>query len=629
MSEVNVNNAEDVIKPRRSLLVNSLEVGLMGVAIVIGGQLYGWNEALSAGFGSWIIAQSLMGLAYFCLVLCISEITSGIAFDGGSYGIARVMIGLFPGFLISFIEYSEYIMMTSAAVSFIGSAFVDLIGCDTDYKPLIWMIFLAFAFLTCLDKTSVRAMCYLCGGGSFLLVLVYSLGCVRYTSLEHNAPLATSDDDAAQSNGVWFSGGGIGFMATLTLATWHFAGIEALTLMTTFTATPKVHISRGLLVGMGALFVSSTLVSWVASTLPPGLSSTQSLTYFMGAGLDQAFGASELLSLVLILPGQFAMAWGFLLPFGSLLHAMAESKFVPKISSMINNQPHVPYLGIGCLICYLVCLVGWVFPDFDAVIQNVAILSGLVSYIAQLVAFVKLRTVFSTVVRKFRSPLGIPGAVFSAVMFVACFISTAFFQDDDYVAVISFAVLVALITVYYYGYAKHKQTLSALEQKELFRLNVIAFNIRKSSQAKGVGHSNGRQSSSTMTGIFTLYRHKVSSVRESYKVHSLDDSRRSVGSVGGRRSVESIGGRRRSVESSVVHKEIATTVNKGDFVENFTQVKGESKYGLEKIESSNEELEKADSFLFVSRKVLSTEFPSNSKVHPDDAFISMNPTDIV
>lgn len=620
------NEFEIVVNPKIYLFHNSFEVGLFGLMIAIGGQLYGWNTALNAGFGSWITAQTLMGLAYICLVLCLSEIVSGIAFDGGLFGIARVMIGVFPGFLISFMIYSEYIMMTSAAVSFIGLAFVELIGCDDRYQPLIWMVFLAIAFLACFRKTSVQAMCYLCGGGSLLLVLVYGFGCMQYTSLKRYGPLTVSDDNSAQGQGVWFSNAGLSFISTFTLATWPFAGIEAVTLLTSFTENPKVHISRGLLVGMGALFFSSMLISFVACSLPPGLSSTQGLTYFMSAGLDLAFGASETLSLALILPGQFAMAWGFLLPFGSLLHAMAESKFVPTCSYEIRGHPHAIYLAAGCIICFLVCLVGWLAPAFNAVIQNIAILSGLVSYIVQLVAFVKLRTIFSTVERHFWSPLGIPGALFAGIMFSACFISTAFFQDDDYVAILSFTILLLLITIYYYCYAKHKQTMSHSEQTELFRLNVIAFNIRKANKARN--SLSGRKSSSLMTGIFTLYHRRVSAVKESYKVNSLDDGRRSNGSVAGRQSAESVGGRRKSIDTCVARDE--AIIHKDNHIENIEFSKGECKYGLKGIKSENEIIEKETAdVLFVTRKLPLGKLPNIEEIYSDAALGIMAPIDVV
>lgn len=54
----------------------------LGISIALGGQYIGWNTSLSAGFGSTLIATFLIVTAYWCLVLCISEISSAIPFGG-------------------------------------------------------------------------------------------------------------------------------------------------------------------------------------------------------------------------------------------------------------------------------------------------------------------------------------------------------------------------------------------------------------------------------------------------------------------------------------------------------------------------------------------------------------------
>ena len=49
------------------------EASLMGFTIVAGGQLYGWNTGFSAGFGSYFIAQIVVGFAYVILLCCLGE----------------------------------------------------------------------------------------------------------------------------------------------------------------------------------------------------------------------------------------------------------------------------------------------------------------------------------------------------------------------------------------------------------------------------------------------------------------------------------------------------------------------------------------------------------------------------
>ena len=59
-----------------------VDIWALGITIVIGGQYFNWNEGLSAGFGSYAICTLLIGIAYICLCLCTSELSSALPFAG-------------------------------------------------------------------------------------------------------------------------------------------------------------------------------------------------------------------------------------------------------------------------------------------------------------------------------------------------------------------------------------------------------------------------------------------------------------------------------------------------------------------------------------------------------------------
>ena len=69
----------------RRLRLTTVDMWCLGITIVIGGQYFGWNESLQAGFGSTLIATFLMATAYICLVFCISELSSALPFAGDGY----------------------------------------------------------------------------------------------------------------------------------------------------------------------------------------------------------------------------------------------------------------------------------------------------------------------------------------------------------------------------------------------------------------------------------------------------------------------------------------------------------------------------------------------------------------
>lgn len=62
--------------------VSVLDGWAFGIVIVIGGQFIGWNEGLEAGYGSFLICTICIGVAFFCLVLCLAEISSALPFPG-------------------------------------------------------------------------------------------------------------------------------------------------------------------------------------------------------------------------------------------------------------------------------------------------------------------------------------------------------------------------------------------------------------------------------------------------------------------------------------------------------------------------------------------------------------------
>ena len=74
----------DKVEVRR-LGLTTVDMWCLGITIVIGGQYFGWNESLQAGFGSTLIATFLMATAYICLVFCIAELSSALPFAGDGY----------------------------------------------------------------------------------------------------------------------------------------------------------------------------------------------------------------------------------------------------------------------------------------------------------------------------------------------------------------------------------------------------------------------------------------------------------------------------------------------------------------------------------------------------------------
>ena len=108
--EVASTDTNAIFVPIEGWKVRVRDIWGLGITIVIGGQYFSWNAGLSAGFGSYAIATGLIATAYICLCCSVSELASTMPFAGGGYGLARVTLGFYTGFLIGCCEIIEYIV---------------------------------------------------------------------------------------------------------------------------------------------------------------------------------------------------------------------------------------------------------------------------------------------------------------------------------------------------------------------------------------------------------------------------------------------------------------------------------------------------------------------------------------
>jgi len=516
---INADQTAPKLKLPNFAKANTIDIWLMGLAVVIGGQMYGWNNALVTGFGTWIIAQVLMGFAFVVLMLSLAEIGSAIAFPGGSYGLARVVLGFFPGYLVGCLELMEYSLMISASLAYIGSVLVSpqFFNCDPNYRLLIWLIFIIlFLGINIPGGRILLTANLILGGSSLLLVIIYCFGSLPFTSFEQNASFQKLTDDALNSSqtqpidmNLWFIGGISGYISILPLATWGYMGIESIVLTTSITKDPRKTVPHGATLAIITLFLTNIFIIFVTCSLPPGLSATVNAEFVMSTGFKLIFKCSETAAVSLILPAQFAMAWGFVLPIGKLLQSMSQSNLIPTCLGLSDNTTHRKSMVIGCISAYLFCLVVYFLPNATSALQNMAILCGFLTYFAQFAAFWMLRTKFSSIQRDYYSPFGLPGAVFAGLIFLCGAISVAFFQNDNYISLISLIITLVILSSYYRLFARNSQKLSKEEQKSVFRLHVINFNLRNQNFIRS---GRGRRASKDFNSFFSPFKSRSSKV---------------------------------------------------------------------------------------------------------------------
>jgi ethanolamine permease len=443
----------------------------LGITIVIGGQYFAWNAALVAGFGSFIIATALIATGYLCLSLCIAELSSGLPFAGGSYGLARVTAGIFPGYLVACFDSVESVVYVATSTVSIGQMMTVVLNTSVSMEPLYWVIFY------------VSSMAINAYGGMFFwrinmglalvstfIVLLYIFGAAGFADFDENAKF---QDEKGLDR--WFVGGPYQFMKILHIPAWFFVGVESINLACQDTDQPKKLIPKGYVAAIGTLIVTCIGVLFVAVSLDPGIEDiSEELTIFNN-GFQKMFNIGDEAATLLSLPALYATAFGFMFCYGRQLRSMGNSGLLNTAIGKSIEGRNTPgrALLLGSVIGFIVCLIVYFVPYIGLQLYNICMLGAFNAYFAQFYSYYVFNTRLSTIKREFRSPLGLAGAAVGAAIFFLAMIGIIGFQDDNGFAIAVFMVYVIVVTVYYVQVVMARQYFSKEESEVLLIAHVM------------------------------------------------------------------------------------------------------------------------------------------------------------
>ncbi|ETW01733.1 hypothetical protein H310_06338 [Aphanomyces invadans] len=447
----------------------SFDVWALGITIVIGGQYFSWNAGLAAGTLSYGISVVLMGVAYLCLTLSMSEMTSMLPFAGGAYGLARCTLGYYVGFLMGCCEAIEYIMYVTCSVVQLGRMLTTRWPDLAKWQFGVWFVVYAVACGGLLVGGKLfwrwNAVLALTSIG---VLLVYCVGSAGKVDLAANA-----------GGGAHFViGGAMSLMKYHPLASWFFVGIEALNTMSNEVHNPKVTIPRGQIACMLTLLVTGASVFVVTIGLPPGMPAVATELMPMNVGFVLLFGVSSSSAALFSVPATFATIQGFILAYANIVSALACSKLLPHGLQRSWRNCDAPVFAIagGSALSFGLCFVDYYIVGLDGILFNVCMLFACIGYTSQCIGYIYLKKQCVSLSRGFHSPFGIPGAVVSMVVWVFTMVSIIGFQDDHENSLIVALAIVAALTLYYHCFAKYRQTFSEDERRVLFPVHVAILN---------------------------------------------------------------------------------------------------------------------------------------------------------
>ncbi|KAL4158533.1 hypothetical protein PRNP1_004309 [Phytophthora ramorum] len=103
---------------------------------------------------------------------------------------------------------------------------------------------------------------------------------------------------------------------------------------------------------------------------------------------------------------------------------------------------------------------------------NAGIASGFFSFLAAFFLIASAYTTLCCCTAEITGALPFAGGSYGLARFVG-------FQDNEGIEIIAFSIIVTLLTIFYFGYAKKRQTFSSAENRVMLVAHVTKFNVKK------------------------------------------------------------------------------------------------------------------------------------------------------
>jgi ethanolamine permease len=410
----------------------------LGVGAVISGHFSGWNFGFATGgWGGMLVAAGIIAVMYIGLVFCIAEMSPALPHTGAAYSFARTSMGPWGGFVTGLFENVEYVLTPAVVVTFISSYFSSIVGLDTAYLPVIWVVFYAiFLALNIFGVALSFKVTLVVTLASLAVLVVFWISAVPNMDFSRWAlNIAPDGSELPEGNGPLFPFGFSGVLATLPFAVWLFLAIEQLPLAAEESVDPKKDMPRGILLGIGTLVISAFMIVLLnPSVVGVGAHALGSSGEPLLDGFRAIYGTSwaVVLGLVAML-GLIASFHTILFAQGRQVYSLSRAGYFPSALSVTHPKYKTPHLAMiaGSLLGLTVMLIIWFANGgggagetqlgddiIGTVLLNMAVFGAMLSYIAQALSFILLRRNKPDIERPYRSPVGIPGAVITIVIAV-------------------------------------------------------------------------------------------------------------------------------------------------------------------------------------------------------------------
>jgi ethanolamine permease len=440
----------------------------LGVGVVISGEYFGWNFGLaSGGFWGLTIATALMATMYVCMVFCISELTSALPHAGGFYSFTRSAFGPLGGFICGVTDTIEYVLTVSVTVVAVAGYVQPLLPS----VPLpVWWIACYAVFLTINIvgvELTLRSQLWLTLI-AIVVLLVFAVGVLQSGAFHSSLLFNVAPNPGESAHGL--PKGVFGIFAAFPFAIWWYLAIESLPLAAEETHDVVRDVPKALITGIFTLLALSLIVLVLNSGVGGGADAMGKSAAPMSDALVAMFGKGALSTtlIVLAIAGLLTTIHGSIYAYGRVIFALSRAGYFPRVLS-ITGKRKTPWpalllggaIGLACV--FLIDSFG-ATSKLGAALLNMAVFGAVISYSIVMLAYIKLKLTRKDLVRPYKSPLGIFGAVLGTALALMA-LGACFANPDFRPAVWATALFLFGAIVYFVVYSRTRLVAQAPEEQ--------------------------------------------------------------------------------------------------------------------------------------------------------------------
>uniref|UniRef100_A0A7S2UWC9 Amino acid permease/ SLC12A domain-containing protein n=1 Tax=Fibrocapsa japonica TaxID=94617 RepID=A0A7S2UWC9_9STRA len=424
-----------------------LNIWAVGVGAVIGGDFFGWNPTLEAGYGGALLALFLGTVVYVLLVMTVAELSSRFPKAGGAHVYVLECVGPGAAYVTGVAEVLKTVSVTAAAVDAIAEYLTGSLGISNsalgqNIDVFIW--FFALFVLTVINCIGIKATF-----GFQISVLLLSIS-VLFIFYVGAIPFVNFSEYAVPHG--WFPNGIKGFMKGLPFVLWMLLGVEEVPQAVEHVDNPSRDIPAGAGLALVTLFILGLATITLSAAAPPG---TEALIH-SEAPLLTSYKAiygpdSHMVSVIsfLAMSGLIASLHSFVYFSGQVVYGLSRDSFLPAGLAKVHDTFGTPCIAfvLSGTLCFAMPLFFKIIlgpTDCVNVLVGVALESGMISYFLQMIAYIRLKSCGKScpeISDVYESPFGVWGA------YITTFFLLFIYGGVVYLAISNFDHLLGMLFV--------------------------------------------------------------------------------------------------------------------------------------------------------------------------------------